>query len=304
MRSLLLSLTLIWLAAACSSNVQKPMAWAAPEPTHLDGQRAMQQVEAFVALGLKDPGTPGAARAAEWLADELRRLGLQVEIDTFEEQTSDGPIVFRNVIGTLRGRDPAQIILVSHYDTKTGMPDGFQGANDGGSSSGLLLELARVSPKDLVFAFVDGEECRYRYSSSDGLHGSRHLVRRLQESGQTRNVMAALVLDMIGDADLSVTVPRNSSPELVKRFFDAARDEGVRHKFQLYSSILDDHVPFLQAGIPAIDIIDFQFGSAPGLNDYWHTGADTLDKLSPETLQQVGRITLRSVNGLLRADER
>lgn len=305
MRTLFLLFVPALLIGACTPKPSEDVIWVAPTPDQIDGQSALVRVENLLAMGLRDSGTEGGARAAEWLADELRQMGLQVEIDTFENLTPDGPIVFRNVVATLSGKSEKQVVLLSHYDTKINMPEGFQGANDSGSSTGLLLELASVyaktseRPAGLVFAFVDGEECRHLYGSSDGLHGSRQLVRQLKDRGEAEHVVAAVVLDMIGDADLSMTVPRNSSPELVKRVFDAAREEGVRNRFRLYSSILDDHVPFLKAGIPAIDLIDFNFGSAPGLNDYWHTENDTLDKLSADNLEVVGRITLRAVNGVL-----
>jgi glutaminyl-peptide cyclotransferase len=274
-----------------------------------DGGRAMAEVEALVALGPRVAGTAGAARAATHLQARFAALGLAVEIDAFEDETPSGPSVFRNVIARLPGRGGEEVIVVgSHYDTKGGIADDFAGANDSGSSTGLLLELARVcrdaaGPRGwdatLVFVAFDGEECAVRYGPRDGFHGSRHYVRQLQQAGRTRQVRAMILTDMIGDRDLRVTLPRNSSTPLKTLALDAAAQRGVRHLFGLYpGQIGDDHVAFLQAGIPAIVLIDFAYGSAPGRNDYWHTSADTLDKLSPDSLQAVGDVVLHMIDTL------
>ena len=290
------------LLCACH-DTQKP---AAPplNTTLLDGQRALGEVRAFVALGARDSGTLGAVGAAEYLQRRLARIGIAGEMDTFTNDTPQGRLVFRNVVGTLTGRADCVVILASHYDTKTGIGDGFVGANDGGSSTGLLLELGRVlaslqGAPTVILAFFDGEECRVTYGPHDGLHGSRRCVEWLRARGRLRDVRAVILLDMIGDADLNVMIPRNSSPELTSLAFTAARAEGVRDRFGLHGgSVLDDHVPFLEAGVPAIDLIDFEYGSAPGRNDFWHTTQDTLDKLSADSLQTVGRVVLRMVGAI------
>jgi len=137
------------------------------------------------------------------------------------------------------------------------------------------------------------------YGPKDGLHGSRRLAQQIYEAGGAPLVEAVIVLDMIGDKNLNVTVPRNSTTRLVKELFFAAHEQKVRNKFSLgRGSILDDHVPFLIAGMPALLVIDFEFGSAPGLNDYWHTTEDTLDKLSVESLQTIGDVVLRMIENL------
>jgi glutaminyl-peptide cyclotransferase len=183
---------------------------------------------------------------------------------------------------------------------------GFEGANDSASSSGLLLELARVLqaagplPVNIGIAFFDGEECRHSYTAHDGLHGSRHAARALCLNRHVDQVRAVIILDMIGDRDLTVTIPRNSTSDLVARVFRAAAAEKVRTKFALMTgALLDDHQPFLEAGMPSLDLIDFEYGSAPGLNDYWHTPQDTLDKLSAESLGIVGRVVIRVLNDLM-----
>jgi glutaminyl-peptide cyclotransferase len=233
-------------------------------------------------------------------------MKIETEIDEFEDGPGDRRGIYRNVVGIIKGKTAGLIVLGSHYDTKAGISESFNGANDSGSSTGLLLELARVlsvGPKpecSIMLAFFDGEECVREYSENDGLHGSRRLARRLKEDGRAAAVLGVIVVDMIGDKRLNVELPRNSTPSLCSIVFSAAREEGARSAFRLSNSaVLDDHVPFLAAGMPAVDIIDFQYGSAPGLNDYWHTEHDTLDKISGESMQLVGRIVVRMINSLM-----
>ena len=270
-----------------------------------DGAKALAETEALVAIRPRDAGTGGARRAAVHLEAKLAALGYTSTTDTFSEETPSGKMFFNNVLGRLPGKTKRLIVIGSHFDTKAGISPEFQGANDSGSSSGVLLELARVlaekGPMDTEFliAFFDGEECRTEYGPTDGLHGSRRLAQQIIEGGGAGHVEAVIILDMIGDKNLNVTVPRNSSRELVKELFFAAHQQGARPAFSLgKGSILDDHVPFLLAGMPAIDVIDFDYGSAPGLNDYWHTDEDTMDKLSVESLQTIGNTILQMVENL------
>ncbi len=291
--------------AACN-GATRPRAAGRFDVGALDGQRAYDEVAALVALGRRDAGTPGGLRAAVHLRDRLEALGLEARIDAFEDPTPIGPLEFRNVVGRLPGRGRGLIILGSHFDTKRGMGPAFEGANDSGSSTGLLLELARVMragpvvDPEIWFAFFDGEESIERYGENDGLHGSRRMADALVAEGRASDVLAVVVLDMVGDRDLTITLPRNATPALLGLVMRAASDEGVRDRFRLFPyPIIDDHEPFLEAGMPAVCIIDFEFGSAPGLNDYWHTEEDRMDKISAESLDIVGRVTLRLVNRLL-----
>ena len=275
------------------------------KPPAISGAAALEEVRAFLAVGPRDAGTPGAERAANVLADRLRALGVEAAIQEFREPSPLGPeTVFRNVLGRIPGRTDRIVLLGSHYDTKAGIPD-FVGANDSGSSTGLLLELARAfaaagTPElEIRFAFFDGEESRIEYGPTDGFHGSRHLARTMAADGSLSNVVAMILLDMVGDRDLTLTIPRNCTPWLVSAAFAAARAEGVRERFQLYPyNVGDDHVAFFERGVPALNLIDFEFGSGPGLNDYWHTPADTLDKVSAESLDLVGRVVARLVADL------
>ena len=296
--------------AGCGPAPEKPAtarisAAEAQAAVEVSGEQALEEVRKFLEVGPRDAGTPGAQRAATYLRDRLRALGVEAEIQEFRDRSPSGELIFRNVLGRIPGRSGKIVLLASHFDTKAGIPD-FVGANDSGSSTGLLLELARAfaagAPPalEIRFAFFDGEESQVEYGPNDGFHGSRHLAQTMAADGSLTNVAAMILLDMVGDRDLTITIPRNSTPSLVALAFDAARAEGARKHFQLYPyNVGDDHVAFFERGVPAIDLIDFEFGSAPGQNDYWHTAQDTLDKLSAESLDTVGRVAARMVAGLL-----
>jgi len=302
------ALLVLLSAGACRRGERAPAPAPRIAPAAFRGASAWPEVEAFVSLGPRHAGTPGAAAAAAYLAERLRAAGLEPLVDTFEDRVPGGTAVFRNVHAELTGRERGTIILASHYDTKAGVSDDFAGANDSGSSTGLLLALAahlqaRAPHRyDILFAFFDGEECRVRYGPHDGLHGSRRLAQTLVRNNRAAEVAAVIVIDMVGDRDLTLTLPRNGTPRLTTLAFDCARRLGVRDRLSLArGAILDDHVPFLRAGMPAVDLIDFEYGSQPGRNDYWHTPEDTLDKMSPRSLETVGRLVLCMVDELMRA---
>lgn len=307
-------LPLLMALSACSPQKPAPPA-AIPgdeadtttaDPAVLSGASALNEARKFVDLGPKEPGTPSAVQAAQYIVSRLRQFQVEAEIQAFRDTTPHGDMTFRNVLGRIPGDTPWIIMLGAHYDTKTGIPD-FVGANDSGSGVGLLLTLARVlqrnapHPFEIRFAFFDGEECMVNYTETDGFHGSRHLSGQMLKDGSLRRIAAFILLDMVGDKNLSITIPRNSDRHLVSLAFDAARQEGVRHQFTLFPyAIGDDHDAFLSKGVPAIDLIDFQYGSAPGRNDYWHTPEDTIDKLSAESLETVGRVALHMIDTLMK----
>jgi len=313
----LLIAALLFVTGCRPAPSPKAPAFTPIAPRILNADNALAEARALVALGPRDAGTPGARQAAGHLLVRLQAAGAQATLDAFTDETPDGKITFWNVMGVIpaagpdspRGREAAKapwIFLGSHFDTKSGLGAGFEGANDSASSSGLLLELARVLqaagplPVNIGIAFFDGEECRRSYAAYDGLHGSVHAARALCLNRRVDQVRAVIILDMIGDKDLTVTIPRNSTSDLVVRVFRAAEEEKVRNLFELMpGSLLDDHQPFLEVGMPAIDLIDFKYGSAPGRNDYWHTPQDTLAKLSAESLGIVGRVVIRVLNGLM-----
>jgi glutaminyl-peptide cyclotransferase len=290
--------------AGCRPAGEAPDAAFRPvDPTAFSGTSALREAVEFVNLGPKVAGTPGLERAATHLRDRLLALGVETRIAEFEDDTPGGRKTFRNVIARLPGGRPGLLIVGGHFDTKD-LPD-FLGANDGGSSTGLLLELARVlrdakwSGPELWLVFFDGEEAAIRYSERDGLHGSRRLVEDLRRENRLAEVRAMVLFDMVGDRDLTITLPADTPPALARLVFAEADRQGVRRHFGfLGSPILDDHVPFQRAGVPAVDLIDFQFGSRPGWNDYWHTPADSVDKLDARSLEIVGRVGLGLLNRL------
>jgi len=304
------SLIALVLCAACAAvscrRAETPANAPLIDPGQYAGEKALAEVRNFVAIGPRIPGTPGSATAADYLQERLKGFGLAPMVDVFHSDTPHGDTVFRNVLARLPGKEPGVIVLVSHYDTKAGIANDFVGANDSGSSTGLLLEMARLLalPRatlpgpSILFAFVDGEEALVEYGPKDGLYGSYRLSMRIGRERKKDPVHAVIVVDMIGDKNLNVTIPPNTAPTLRKLALDAAHEGGVRSFFSLgEQDILDDHVPFMQANLPAVNLIDFHYG-AWGRNDYWHTREDTMDKLSAESLEIVGRTVLRMLNRL------
>jgi len=293
------------LLVGCGQQTSLPQViWSGYRASDFKGVAAFSEVERFLHAGSGIAGSPEALKSANYILSRLQEKGVSTSLDTFEDSTPDGIKTFRNVMGVIPGKQDRLIILGAHYDLKSGI-ESFVGANDSGSGVGLLLALAsllKAAPAggpEVWLVFLDGEECRVSYGANDGLHGSRHLAGKLVAEGKATKVQAFILADMIGDKNLSVTIPRNSDPGLMLAVFKAATEAGTRAAFSLCDySILDDHQPFLDKGIPAIDLIDFQYGSAPRLNDYWHTAADTLDKLSPESLEIVGQVVLRVISGL------
>jgi len=270
------------------------------------GEKAMREVERQVGFGPHPTGSPAILQAREHIISTLKTHGWEVEKQEFdlEPVPGKGSLRFVNIIARFPNkgsgaapRDTQRAIVGSHYDTKRMSGIRFVGANDGGSSTGALLELARVLAiaPDLAsrieLVFFDGEEAIEQFGPAetgpDGLVGSRHYARTLRDSGRAAQFRFAIVWDMIGDADLTVTLPRDTPAELASGIFAAAEALGARRNFG-YSSggITDDHTPLgLIARIPAVDIIDFDYPP-------WHTSGDTLDKLSAASLQTIGRTTL------------
>jgi glutaminyl-peptide cyclotransferase len=262
------------------------------EPIRFDGDRALRDVEFQVALGPRIPGSPGHDQIIEWLVSELKSTGWQVEIQ--EAEMLGNPI--KNVVAKRSEQDRSAtswVILGAHYDTRIYAdqdpnPDfrtlPVPGANDGASGVAVLLELARVLPEDLNqdvwLVFFDAED-NGRIPGWDWILGSRAFVDALEGKPD-----AAVIVDMIGDADLEIYLERGSDPELSAEIWEVAANLGYSQFIPTPKyHILDDHVPFLEAGIPAVDIIDFDY-------PYWHTTEDTVDKVSAESLEAVGE-TLR-----------
>ena len=241
--------------------------------------------------------------AANFLLDAASAAGADVRRDMFVAKTPKGERRFTNLVATFKtSPDAPWIVLVSHYDTKPGVD--CPGANDGASTSGLLVALAgilrsqRALRDNVMLIWTDGEECMKAYVEDDGLWGSRHAAKALKESGA--NVKAVICVDMLGDKDLHISIPRNSSPALSKIALLAAKRAGIESKVSRIDLLVkDDHVPFIEEGFKSIDLIDFEYGSAPGLNDYWHTAKDTPDKISESSLLIAGKLVVGMLDILL-----
>lgn len=256
------------------------------------GEKAFLHVQKLVALGPRPAGSEALEKSRGYIANQLQAAGWKVSRQTFTAQTPRGAITFVNLIATLGDQSTVSFLLCSHYDTKTFDTIRFVGANDGGSSTGLLLEIARVlgshpsmaSKVELVF--FDGEEAFENFTDQDGLYGSRHFAERLRGSGRAKQFRGGILFDMIGDKSLTVTLPPDSPSTLARDIFSAADTLGQRVHFSYFDrDIVDDHTPLNELGIPVIDLIDFDFPP-------WHTAEDMLDKVSGESLQIVGQVAL------------
>lgn len=280
-------------------NVRTRLVFSAAQASN-----ALSQTTAFVTeCTPRNSGTPGSERAAIWLQARLAKQGIVATLDRFSDATPYGSKPFINVVASIPGKSDEWILLLSHFDTMRGISESFQGANDSGSSTGLLLELATAlqtsAPQkhNIVCAFLDGEECMLAYSDSDGFHGSRRLANAMIQ--QRRKIKAVILMDMVGDRDLKITIPHNCTAGLRLLALEAAEATGDREKIGLFDGIIyDDHQAFLDRGYPAITLIDFLYGSRPGENDYWHTTKDSLDKLSADSLFTTGRIIMEMLNRL------
>ena len=242
-----------------------------------------------MAIGPRVAGSPGGERARAYIVGELRRSGIEVEVQPFEAATLHGRLRMANVVARLPGRRPDVVVLAGHYDTKLFNSFRFVGANDGGSSAALLIELARrlaKAPRDYTVWVVwfDGEEARETWTAADSLYGSRHLAADLERTG--RLPRALILMDMIGDRDLNIRRDTYSTPWLTDILWASGARLGYgRHFLNEPMPVEDDHAPFLKAGVPAALLIDFDYPP-------WHTADDTLDKLSARSLAVVGDVVL------------
>lgn len=251
----------------------------------------------------RDSGTIRSQMAANYLLDAASMTGADVRLDRFVADTPKGRRMFVNLSAKFESNpDSSWVVLVSHYDTKHGVD--CPGANDGASTSGLLVGMANAlgswrRPRgNVMLLWTDGEECMDDYTADDGLWGSRHAAEKLKQSGM--KIKAVICVDMIGDRDLDIMIPANGDATLAKIAMHAARKAGHSGRLSFTDVIVtDDHVPFIEAGYKAVDLIDFHFGSAPGLNDYWHTPSDTIDKISVESLKTSGEIVAKLLDLLL-----
>jgi Zn-dependent M28 family amino/carboxypeptidase len=282
----------VTLAAGAQSKAK------APPTSRVNGGRAMGYVRDMVGFGPRPSGSEAMKKQQAYIKQKLK--GDNIEEDDFTADTPIGKVAMKNLIAKYPGSTNDIIVITSHYDTAYPIKN-FVGANDGASSSGLLLELAnhlrgkREGPA-VWLVWFDGEEAFKEWTDTDSTYGSRHLASKWKADGTAKRIKAFLLLDMIGDADLNVDEDANSTEWLSKLVGDSAKKLAVSsHFFARRTAIEDDHIPFAKIGVPVVDIIDFSYGYS---NAFWHTRNDTLDKLSGNSLQVVGDVVLEVVRSL------
>jgi glutaminyl-peptide cyclotransferase len=280
-------LTMTLLAVSCAAATQAP-------PAGFESQRAYEHMRELVKIGPRVSGTPANVATRQYIISTLGAMGIKATEQPFEAQTPLGTVAMANVVATLPGSRPERIILASHFDTKLFRDFTFVGASDGGSSTGALLELARVlkdRPRTftLELLFLDGEEAVVEWGPTDSTYGSRHYVQAARTANTLSSIKALVLLDMIGDTQLNIRRESQSTPWLTDIVWSTARRLGYQRQFLAETApVEDDHVPFLHAGVPAVDIIDLDYPA-------WHTAADTLDNVSARSLQIVGDVVLAAL---------
>jgi Iap family predicted aminopeptidase len=263
------------------------------------GAKAYAYTREAVADGPRPSGSPAIHHLQEQIIAALKPAGCQLTFDDFRATTPAGPIAMRNILCRFPGKSGRAIVITGHYDTKR-LPN-FVGANDAGSSTGFLLELADAlhgAPRldDVILVFFDGEEAVKDWTDTDSLYGSRHLEESWLNTGLLAKVKALINVDMIGDKDLDILKDGNSDRKLRELVWDTADQLGYAAHFRSdMSGIEDDHVPFIRAGIPALDLIDFTYGPN---QSFWHTSKDTMDKLSPNSFEIVGNVVIAVIRKL------
>ncbi len=285
------------------------MAAAAPATSLHEGFNAAQAY-AYTAevakFGERWPGSPGHQKTEDLIHAVLKKDGAVVEADNFTAATPRGPVPVHNIIGKFNvTSDPAQpiFILAGHYDTL--FKKGFIGANDGASSTAILLSFAdalahQKTKMQIWLVWTDLEEAVKSFTGDDGLYGSRHLAQKLKANGTVPRIRGFFLLDMIGDKDLGVARESFSTPWLQDFIAQAAKQLGDSQYFFQYSiPIIDDHKSFLDVGVPAVDVVDAEFGpdgpKSDGMGAYHHTNEDTMDRVSQASLGIVGRTILLTV---------
>jgi peptidase M28-like protein len=275
-----------------------------PPPT-IDSARAMKYTKEIVALGPRPIGSKNHKKVEDYIISHLK--GDVVEDDIFTADTPEGKFPVRNIIAKLPGTRDGIIVIASHYDTNYPLRNtNYIGANDGASSSALLLEITnqlRGKKRDgysIWLVWDDAEEAIKTWTDADSLYGIRHLAQKWQDDGTIKKIKAFLLADMIGDVDLNIDHDQNSTPWLEEVVYQAATRLGYQsHFFARDNQVSDDHLPFMQRGVPSADLIDFDYGYN---NVFWHTSQDTVDKLSPKSLEIAGSTILETVSILDKMD--
>jgi hypothetical protein len=270
----------------------------APLP-HIDAKRTFEYTREVTGFGERYMGNENHKKLERYIVDHLK--GDQVEDDAFTAETVEGKFPVRNIIAKFPGAKDGIIVIMGHYDTNYWLRNtGYVGANDGGSSTAILLEFAnqlRGKKRDgysVWLVWTDGEEAVKTWSDTDSLYGTRHLAEKWEKDGTLKKIKALMVVDMIGDADLNIDRNTSGTDWLMDLIYSAAEKEGYQsHFYARAGAIEDDHLPFVKRGVPSADVIDLDYGYN---NVFHHTPQDTMDKLSPKSLGIVGDTILETVH--------
>jgi len=262
--------------------------------TTFDSSRAWEHLRQLVAIGPRPAGSPAIEQTRTYIKDQLAKMGLKAAEQAWDDETPLGKVHMVNLIVTIPGTSKDRLAITGHYDTKLFREFRFVGASDGGSSAAFLIELARVlkarrNRLTMDVVFLDGEEAVIEWRGKDNTYGSRHYVEAARRDGSLKTLKAMVLVDMIGDRNLDMRKDSNSTPWLADIIWSQAAKMKLDQAFlPAMTTIEDDHLPFLAAGIPSVDIIDLDY-------DAWHTQRDTLDAVSARSLQVVGDVLLASL---------
>ena len=290
-------------APALSNPTQTPDDALPPEKTGgFDGKRAYALVAKQVSFGPRPAGSPALAQLQDFLQSELKSYGCTFETDSFGADTPAGRLPMKNILVKVPGEKPGIILLGTHYDTKR--LDNFVGADDAGSSTAVMLELARLLCSQHVkyavwIAFFDGEEAVHlQWQDPDNRYGSRQMAARFAASGDLSKIKAFLLADIVGGRHLHFKRESDSDKKLTALVWSTAAHLGYNDIFLNQEfPVSDDHLSFISRGVPSMDVIDLDNGPSGDVY-YWHTPQDTLDKISAKSLAIVGHVLLESVQQL------
>ena len=296
-----MSLFRFWKIVALGLLLLAPL--AAPAQVHFNGGKALEYARQFVAIGPRWPTSQGHAQAEAFLRNRFQHD--QLEEDAFTANTPIGPVPMRNFIVRLPGKKNGVIVLATHYETNYWLRNiHYVGANDGGSTTGLLMAIAdqlreetaggrKLDGYSIWLVFFDGEEAIESWSRSDSTYGSRHLAAKWGGNGTLGKIKAFILTDMIGDKSLDIQRESQSTGWLVDLVGQAAKKCGdERYFFKREGAIEDDHLPFLERGVPSIDMIDLDYGPN---NSFHHTAQDSMDKISAKSLAIDGDVILETI---------
>jgi glutaminyl-peptide cyclotransferase len=262
---------------------------------HFDSNRAWEYLRQLVAIGPRPSGSPAIEDTRTYIKAQLAAVGVTAVDQKWVDDTPAGKVPMVNLIATIPGKRKERIIFAGHYDTKRLPQFRFVGASDGGSSAAFLIELARVLKRrvntfTIELLWLDGEEAVNEvWAGTDNTYGSRHYVEAAKRDGSLSGLKALVLVDMIGDRNLQVRRDTNSTPWLTDLVWAAAKKQKLTGYFVPETTqVEDDHLPFVKAGVPAVDIIDLDYPQ-------WHTAQDALDAVSARSLQVVGDVVLAAL---------